>query len=214
MSQYTGTKTTTTEHIKSSSQTRSSRVSIRQNLSDESENQINQLINLFWQSDYICHSMAFYFDRADIGLYGLARLYRKCSHYTFKMTKELMDYLVVRGGRVVFDEIKKPERQEWGQPLEALQTLLNVKKSLYDAALNVHNTAEKSQDAHLDDFIEEEYIRPLSLAVRRIGVLISNLETATGTNQTLGVYQFNKHLYTNMDLFFEKNKDITHYLKF
>lgn len=186
------------------------RVSIRQNLSDESVDQINQLINLFWQADYVCHSMAYYFDRAEVGLYGLAVFNRKCAFNNFRLAQKLMDYLVVRGGRVVLDDIDKPDTLEWGQPVESLQSLLNVKKSLYDAALKVHTTAEKAQDPHLTDFIEEEYIRPLSLSIRRLGVLISNLQTA---GQGLGVYQFNKHIVKNTEVFFEYNKEITQYLR-
>lgn len=103
-------------------------VSIRQNFSDESENLINQLINNLFFGCYSCTSMAYYFDREDIGLFGMADFFRWCARDSYQCCRLLMDYIVVRGGEVEFDTIKKPEKTEWGTSLEALEYLIDLKK--------------------------------------------------------------------------------------
>lgn len=161
------------------------------------------------KSDYVCTAIAYYFDRSDIGLYGVADFFRNCALAKLRKTKLLMDYLIVRGAQVVLNDIDKPEKTEWQSPIEAFEYLLNVQRQIYDAALNVYQTGQKNKDAHLTDFLEEFVLRPLSLWIRRIGVIISNAEKA---GPTLGVYQLNKHLCYNMKMFFETNKEITDFL--
>lgn len=153
--------------------------------------------------------MAYYFDRADVGLYGVADFFRNCGLVKCKKARLMMDYLVLRGGRVILEDVKKPERTEWGTPLQAFECLLNCQKSIYDAALKIYETAEKNNDAHLTDFLEKFTLRPLSMWIRRVAVIISNTEKA---GPTLGVYQLNKHLCYNMQLFFETDKEITDFL--
>lgn len=107
------------------------RVNIRQNFSDESENLINQLINNDFFVSYTCTSMAYYFDREDVGLFGMADFFRWVARSCYQRCRLLMDYIVVRGGEVEFETIKKPEKNEWGTPLEALEYLIDLKKVFY-----------------------------------------------------------------------------------
>lgn len=120
-----------------------------------------------------------------------------------------MDYLMVRGAQVVLDDIEKPNKTEWDSPVQAFEYFLQVQRNIYDESLKVYQTGQKINDAHLTDFLEESVLRPLSMWIRRIGVLISNAEKA---GPTLGVYQLNKHLCYNMKIFFETDKEITDFL--
>lgn len=169
----------------------SQNVSIRQNFHKDSESLINDLINMSLELGYTCKSMAYYFDRDDIGLYGMSDFNRWCAREAFATARYLMDYIVVRGGRVQFETIKKPDTEEWGSPLESLQSLLKYKQKLNALVLKVHDSATDNHDPHLNDFIESEILKPLVSFIRKIGVLISNLKRA-GPN--LGEYQFNKDL--------------------
>lgn len=47
-------------------------VSIRQNFSDDAEREINKLINLLMVGGYNSIAMAAFFDRDEVGLYGVA----------------------------------------------------------------------------------------------------------------------------------------------
>lgn len=55
-----------------SSWTGRSKVDIRQNFSQEVEQEINDLIHLLMIGGYQCLAMATYFDRDEIGLFGMA----------------------------------------------------------------------------------------------------------------------------------------------
>lgn len=48
------------------------KVNIRQNFSEESESRLNGLANLLMIGGYQCLAMASYFDRDEVGLYGVA----------------------------------------------------------------------------------------------------------------------------------------------
>jgi ferritin len=41
-----------------------------------------------------------------------------------------MDYQSERGGRVVFQDIAKPLSMEWGSPLEAMEAVLELEKTV------------------------------------------------------------------------------------
>lgn len=135
--------------------------------------------------------MAYYFDREDIGLFGMANFYRWCAREGYQCARLLMDYLVVRGGEVQFKSIKKPEKDEWGTPLEALEYLVDLKKVINQQVLKVHSVGCEGNDAHLKDFLETVILRPLIEFLRKVAVLITNLERA---GSKLGEYQFNKDL--------------------
>lgn len=159
-------------------ETASENVTIRQNFDESSESLLNQLINVIFFGNYTFHSMAYYFDRVDIGLTGFADLNLHCAIDAYKTVRKLMDYVVLRGGQCVFDDIKKPEKQEWGTPLDSLEYLLNYKKLINEMALKCHQNAENKRDAHLTDFLETEVLEPMTSFIRKVGILISNLKKA------------------------------------
>ena len=76
--------------------------------------------------------------------------------------------------------------------------------------LKVHTQACEQIDPHLTDFLEEFLLRPISLWIRRLNVIICDTKKA---GPTLGTYQLNKHLSYNMQLFFETNKEITGFME-
>jgi ferritin heavy chain len=168
-----------------------SNVTIRHNFSDQIECGINDLINVFYTGAYTCRSMQFYFDRDEVGLYGMADLNRCKADYQLNFVRKLEDYQVVRGGRVCLTSIKKPEKDDWGTPLESLEYLLNMKKNQIQCCLKLHDICETNNDEHLKEFLEQEFLEPLYNSIRKIGVLITNLQRA-GTG--LGEYEFNKDI--------------------
>ena len=65
-----------------------------------------------------------------------------------------MKYLNMRGGRVQFQDLRKPAKDDWGTPLEVLQTSLEMEKAVNEALLNLHLVAETSKDPQMMDFLE------------------------------------------------------------
>lgn len=164
---------------------------VRQNFAQDSEEFLNSLINILIAGCYGCESMAYYFDRSDIGLYGIADFCRYGSFFVMRLNKTVMEYIVERGGKVSLASIPKPD---WGHnmtPMKFLECLLTKLRDLYNYALKVHENADTKKDPNLTDFIETELIEPISLIIREIEVMVCNLNLA-GTG--LGEFEFNKDL--------------------
>lgn len=69
-----------------------------------------------------------------------------------------MKYQNQRGGRVQLQELRKPAKDDWGTPLEVLETSLEMEKAVNESLLNLHGVAEKWKDPQMMDFLERTYI--------------------------------------------------------
>ena len=65
----------------------------------------------------------------------------------------------MRGGRVVFQNIQKPNVDEWGTALHAMESSLELELSVYQSILNIHKNADEHADAQLTDFLEGEFLK-------------------------------------------------------
>jgi len=171
-------------------------VSIRCNFSKEVEDSINELINIFYNAAYTCRSMQFYYLRDDVGLFGVSDFNCYLADKHLKLVRKLENYQIVRGGEVVLKTVQKPEKEEWGCPLDSFQYLIEMKKEQVKSCLKLHDIAEKNNDEHLKELIEMEFLEPLYEALRKFAVLLRNAERA-GTG--LGEYEFNKDLELNLE---------------
>ncbi|RMZ94424.1 ferritin, partial [Brachionus plicatilis] len=164
---------------------------IRHNFSQQSEEFLNNLVNILITGCYGCESMAYYFDRSDIGLYGIADFCRYSSFFVMRLNKTIMDYIVERGGKISLVTIPKPD---WGHninPIKFMECLLGKLRDLYNFGLKAHENADIKNDPNLTDFLEIELIEPVSMIIREIEVMLCNMNLA-GTG--LGEFEFNKDL--------------------
>jgi len=120
----------------------------RQNYHAESEAGINRQINMELYASYCYQSMAFYFDRDDVALPGFAKFFRESSKEEREHAEKLMEFQNKRGGRIVLQDIKKPDRDEWGCGLDAMQVA----------------------------FIEGEFLQEQVKAIKEIGDHVTNLK--------------------------------------
>jgi len=163
----------------------------RQNYHAESEAGINRQINMELYASYCYQSMAFYFDRDDVALPGFAKFFRENSKEEREHAEKLMEFQNKRGGRIVLQDIKKPDRDEWGCGLDAMQVTLGLEKSVNQSLLDLHAVADAHKDAQMTDFIEGNYLQEQVKAIKEIGDHITNLKRV-GTG--LGEYMFDKQL--------------------
>uniref|UniRef100_A0A8D0BNU4 Ferritin n=1 Tax=Salvator merianae TaxID=96440 RepID=A0A8D0BNU4_SALMN len=108
---------------------------VRQNFHTECEAAINQLVNLELYASYVYLSMSSHFDRDDVALCHVARFLKEQSHEERDHAEKFMRYQNKRGGRIVLKDIKKPEKDEWGNTLDALQRALQLEKEVNQALL-------------------------------------------------------------------------------
>lgn len=164
---------------------------VRQNFHEETEAGINRQINMELYASYVYQSMSMYFDRDDVALPGFSKLFKKNSDEEREHAEKFMKYQNSRGGRVVFRDVQKPEKDEWGTGLEALQTALDLEKRVNQSLLDLHGLAGSHNDPNFCDFIESEFLNEQVEAIKELGDLITKAKRA---GPGLGEYLFDKEL--------------------
>jgi len=160
---------------------------VRQNFHADSEAALNKQINIELHASYVYLSMAWYFDRDDVALPGFQKFFKKQSDEERDHAEEIMKYQNQRGGRVVFVNVEKPERDEWGSPLEAIEAAFEMEKNVNQTLLDLHKIAASHEDAQMCDWLEDHFLKESSETLKTIGGYITNLKRV-GTG--LGEYLF------------------------
>nr|KAG5706933.1 hypothetical protein BaRGS_021439 [Batillaria attramentaria] len=150
---------------------------------------VNRQINMELHASYCYQSMAFYFDRDDVALPGFAKFFREASVEEREHAEKLMKFQNQRGGRIVLQDIKKPDRDEWGTGLDAMQVAMALEKSVNQSLLDLHEVASTHNDGQMTDFLEGNYLQEQVKAIKEIGDYITNLKRV---GPGLGEYMFDK----------------------
>ncbi|NWI33792.1 FRIH protein, partial [Sula dactylatra] len=141
----------------------------------------------------------FYFERDDVALPRLGHFFLKQSHEEREHAEGLLRFQTRRGGRVLLNDVKKPERDAWGSALEAVEAALQLEKSVNQALLDLHRLASEKGDPHLCDFLESHYLDEQVKAIKVLGDHITNLRRLArgagepgGAPSGLGEYLFDR----------------------
>merc|ERR1712055_1283951 len=164
---------------------------VKQNFHLESEAWINKQINMELYASYVYLSMSAYFARDDIALHGFAKRFRANSTEEKEHAEKLIDYQIMRGGRVSFQSIAKPNIEEWGSAMEAVQASLELEKTVNESLLAMHKVADGHGDAQMTDFLEGTYLNEQVEAIKEIGDLITKMRRA---GDGLGLHIIDKEL--------------------
>jgi len=164
---------------------------VRQNFHSESEAGVNRQINMELYASYCYHSMSLYFDRDDVALHGFSNFFKKMSDEEREHAEKLMKFQNKRGGRIVLQDIKKPDRDEWGTGLDAMQVAMGLEKSVNQSLLDLHAVADSHKDAQMTDFLEGQYLQEQVESIKEIGDHITNLKRV---GSGLGEWEFDKKL--------------------
>ncbi|CAH3020570.1 unnamed protein product, partial [Porites evermanni] len=161
----------------------------RQNYHEECEAGINKQINLELYASYVYLSMAYHFDRDDVALPGFHKFMLKQSDEEREHARKLMKYQNERGGRIVLQDVKKPDKEEWGSGLEACEAALDLEKHVNQALLDLHKIADSHGDPQMMDFIEENFLEEQVESIKQFSDYVTNLKRV---GPGLGEYQFDK----------------------
>merc|ERR1712025_904994 len=164
---------------------------IRTNFHANSESLINKQINMELHASYVYMSMAAYFDRDDVALQGFAKRFRDNSDEEREHAQKLINYQNMRGGRVVFQNVTKPNTDDWESALSAVEASLELEKKVHESILAMHKNADEHGDAQLTDFLEGEYLKEQVEAQKEIGDLITRMKRA---GENLGLHLIDKEL--------------------
>ncbi|KAL8176837.1 UNVERIFIED_CONTAM: hypothetical protein K2H54_039242 [Gekko kuhli] len=166
---------------------------IRQNYHRECEAAVNRMVNMELYASYVYLSMASYFDRDDVALRNVAEFFRSQSREEQEHADKLLRFQSQRGGRVLLQDIKKPERDAWGTTLDAMEAALQLEKNVNQALLELHRLASDQKDPHFCDFLETHYLDEQVKAMKVLGDYITNLRRLGASQGGLGEYLFDKH---------------------
>ncbi|XP_051571846.1 ferritin, middle subunit-like [Myxocyprinus asiaticus] len=166
---------------------------IRQNYDRDCEDLINKMMNLELYASYTYTSMAYYFKRDDVALHGFAKFFKENSEEEREHAEKFMEFQNKRGGRIALQDIKKPERDAWGNGLIAMQCALQLEKKVNQALLYLHKVASEKHDPHLCEFLETHYLNEQGEAIKKLGDHITNLSTMDAGNNRMAEYLFDKH---------------------
>ncbi|XP_037544752.1 ferritin, middle subunit-like [Nematolebias whitei] len=166
---------------------------VRQNYHRDCEAAINTMVNLELFASYTYTSMAFYFSRDDVALPGFSHFFKENSDEEKEHAEKLMDFQNKRGGRIFLQDVKKPERNEWGSGLEAMQCALQLEKKVNQALLDLHKLASDRTDPHLCDFLEKHYLNEQVETIKKLGDYITNLTSMDANTNKMAEYLFDKH---------------------
>ncbi|KAG1661546.1 Soma ferritin [Nymphon striatum] len=164
----------------------------RQNFHQESEAFINKQINMELYASYVYMSMSYYFDRDDVALQGFAKYFKKASDEEREHAEKFMKYQNKRGGRIALQDVKKPAKDSWDSPIEAMKTALALEKEVNQSLLDMHKVADSHGDAQMSDFIESEYLEEQVDGIKEISDHITNLERV---GPGLGIFMYDKETF-------------------
>ena len=164
---------------------------IRQNFHEECEALINKQINMELYASYVYLSMSYYFARDDVALHGYAKYFKKNSDEEHDHAQKFMDYQNKRGGRVVLKEVAKPNNDEWGSALEALESALELEKTVNQSILDLHACGTKNNDPHFCNFLESNFLAEQVDDIKEKSDMITKLKKY---GPGLGVHILDKEL--------------------
>lgn len=142
-------------------------------------------------ASYVYQSMAYYFDRDDVALKGFSKFFKESAEEEREHAEKFMKYQNMRGGRVVLQPIQKPDKDEWGCGLEAMETALALEKTVNQSLLDLHKVADKHGDAQMMDYLEGEYLKEQVEAIKDLSDKITNLKRV---GPGVGEWHFDKEL--------------------
>ncbi|XP_028600024.2 ferritin heavy chain A-like [Podarcis muralis] len=163
-----------------------------QNYHTDCQAAINRMINLELSASYVYLSMSYHFDRDDVALHHMAKFLKEQSQEERKHAEKFLQYQNKRGGRILLKDIKKPEKDEWGSSVDALQSALELEKVVNQALLDLHKLATEKRDPHLCDFLETEYLEEQAKAIKLLGDHLTNLRRLGVPQNGTGDYLFDK----------------------
>ncbi|XP_067326663.1 ferritin heavy chain A-like [Anolis sagrei] len=101
---------------------------ICQNYHHDCEAAIDRMVNMELYTSYVYLSMSSYFDLDDL-------------HEEREHAEKLLKFQSQCGGRVLLQDIKKPEKDSWGKTIDAMEATLHLEKSVNQALLDLHRLA-------------------------------------------------------------------------
>uniref|UniRef100_A0A5F9CZ08 Ferritin n=1 Tax=Oryctolagus cuniculus TaxID=9986 RepID=A0A5F9CZ08_RABIT len=162
------------------------------NYHPECEAAVNDHIHLQLYASYVAQSMAFYFDHDEVALKGFARYFLKLALIERDQAEKMVRMQNQRGGRMVFRDIRKPERDSWEGGLQAMENALYLAKSINESLLELYDLGALKGDAHLCYFLKINYLDQQVQVIEELACHLTNLRSLGAPDVNMAEYLFDK----------------------
>ncbi|KAL6055550.1 hypothetical protein STEG23_020532 [Scotinomys teguina] len=126
-------------------------------------------------ASYVYLSMSCYFDQDHVALRNFARYFLHQSHEEKEHAEKLMKRQSQRGGHISLQDMKRPDRGDWENGLNAMECALHLEKSGNQSRLELHKLATDQNEPNLCDFIETHYLKEQVKSIKELGDHVTNL---------------------------------------
>ncbi len=82
--------------------------------------------------DLISIPQSYFFDRDDVALPGFAKYFREVAKCELEEAERFMKFQNDRGGRILFSDVSKPTKDEWGTGMLGSSMLYGASKVLLE----------------------------------------------------------------------------------
>jgi len=111
-----------------------------------------------------------------VALKGFSKFFKKSSEEEREHAEKLMKFQNQRGGRLVLQDIKRPEKDDWGSGLDAMKAALALERNVNQSLLDLHKIAENHGDSQMQDFLEGNYLQEQVEGIKELGDYVTNLK--------------------------------------
>lgn len=181
-----------------SSSTTDPDLKVKMYFDSECETKLNEQISEELIASHIYLSLAHYFARADVALYGFNKFFKKMSDEERDHGQIIMNYVNKRGGTIsmtgslTFPYANELSTGDWKSALDAMKTAMKLEHHVNRKLVeNVHACAVKHDDAHLQDFIEGTFLTEQVDSIKELGDYITKI---TRLGDSVGLHMFDEFL--------------------
>ncbi len=145
----------------------------RQNYHEDCEAAVNKQINLYLYAAYVLKSIKWHCQREDV-FYGIGGYGSSLPEFFEQRADMLCEYQNRRGGRIVLQDIRKPEIIEYDSCPHAFHSILDILKHVNESTLALINIANVHGDPDLEHHLSVNHISAmtdlLSLAAKHLNM--------------------------------------------
>ncbi|XP_042639435.1 ferritin heavy chain-like [Orycteropus afer afer] len=150
---------------------------------------INQQINLELGTSYVFLAMSYYFDRGDVALKNFSTYFLSHWREEHEHAKMLLRLQKQRRGRFHL-YINKPEVDDWGTGLNAMEYAFDLEQTINRSLLDIHEMAMEMGDPQLCHFLERHFLVEQERIISELGYHMNNLRQLRASGGSLAEYNF------------------------
>ncbi|KAK7795728.1 hypothetical protein U0070_014514 [Myodes glareolus] len=165
---------------------------VGQNYDCDCEDAVNNYIQLQLSASSVYLSMAFYFDRDDVGQENLKRFSLSKSH-DHKASAEMFMILQNQcGGCIDLRNISGRDRDSWHGGIQAMEYAFHMEMTINQSLLNLHELAKGKGNAYLCNFLEQSCLNQQVQVLKEVNQYLTNLRQMGAPENDLTEYLFEK----------------------